>query len=177
LLRALDTLAQRSMAAILEPIGYEAPIALTYIDKGLGASILKAGLRLWDGGAGRPPAAIKIVRRNLGTPPTPAPEGGHQVAQIAGWNDELSRALHDNLGPSTSLAAVWAGWASEIAADAVAFVLTGYGSVLTLHDVLAGDAGFVFQVVAGDPHPMGFLPAALGVQWCRVAWCGGPLCE
>jgi hypothetical protein len=174
LLRALDTLAQRSMAAILEPIGYEAPIALTYIDKGLGASILKAGLRLWDGGAVSPAAAIKIVRHNLDTPTSLAHEGGHQVAQIAGWNDELSRALHDNLGPSTSLAAVWAGWASEIAADAVAFVLTGYGSVLTLHDVLAGDAGFVFQVVAGDPHPMSFLRVELGVQMCRLAWGDGP---
>jgi hypothetical protein len=35
LLRALDTLAHRSMAGILEPLGYEPPVALTYIDKGL----------------------------------------------------------------------------------------------------------------------------------------------
>jgi hypothetical protein len=174
LLRALDTLASRSMAAILEPIGYETPIALTYFDKGLGASILKAGLRLWDGGAVSPAAAIKIVRHNLDRPTALVHESGHQVAHIAGWNEELTRALHANLGPSKSLADVWASWASEIAADAVAFVLTGYGSVLALHDVLAGDAGFVFQVVAGDPHPMSFLRVELGVQMCRLAWGDGP---
>src|SRR5262245_24271088 len=174
LLRALDTLASRSMAAILEPIGYETPIALTYFDKGLGASILKAGLRLWDGGAVSPAAAIKIVRHNLDRPTALVHESGHQVAHIAGWNEELTRALHANLGPSKSLADVWASWASEIAADAVAFVLTGYGSVLALHDVLAGDPSFVCQVVMGDPHPMSFLRVELGVQMCRLAWGDGP---
>ena len=48
LLRACDTLAYRSMAQILDQIGQPTPAVLTYIDKGLGASILKAGLRLWD---------------------------------------------------------------------------------------------------------------------------------
>jgi hypothetical protein len=170
LLRALDTLAHRSMAGILEPIGYETPVALTYIDKGLGASILKAGLRLWDGGAVSPVAAIKIVNHNLDRPTALVHEAGHQVAHIAGWNEELARTLQANLGPSGSLSNIWAGWASEIAADAVAFVHTGYGAVLTLHDVLAGETGFVFQVVEGDPHPMSFLRIELGVQMCRLAW-------
>ena len=34
---------------VLAPLGKETPSVLTYIDKGIGASILKAGLRLWDG--------------------------------------------------------------------------------------------------------------------------------
>lgn len=174
LLRALDTLAHRSMAGILEPIGHETPIALTYIDKGLGASILKAGLRLWDGGALSTTAAIKIVRHNLDRPTALVHEAGHQVAHIAGWNDELARTLQSGLGSSGSLARLWAGWASEIAADAVAFVHTGYGSVLALHDVLAGEPGFVFQVVEGDPHPMSFLRVELGVHMCRLAWGDGP---
>jgi hypothetical protein len=172
LLRACDTLVHRSMAAILEPLDHETPVTLTYIDKGLGASILKAGLRLWDGGLS-PVAAIKIVRHNLERPTALIHEAGHQVAHIAGWNRELARTLADGLDPSP-VAATWAAWASEIAADAIAFVHTGYGSLLALHDVLAGEPGFVFQVVSGDPHPMGFLRVELGIEMCRLAWGDGP---
>ena len=49
LLRACDHLATRSMSEILSPLGRQVPAVLTYLDAGLGASILKAGLRLWDG--------------------------------------------------------------------------------------------------------------------------------
>jgi hypothetical protein len=175
LLRACDTLAYRSMAGVLEPIGYETPIALTYLDKGLGASILKAGLRLWDGGAFSAAAAIKIARHNFsGRPTALVHEAGHQVAHIAGWNDDLARTLEAGLGGSPTLARIWADWASEIAADAIAFVHTGYGSVVALHDVLAGERGFVFQMVPRDPHPMSFLRVELGIQMCRLAWGDGP---
>ena len=54
LLRACDILAYRSMSLLLDQLGHTAPVVLTYVDKGLGASILKAGLRLWDGGAENP---------------------------------------------------------------------------------------------------------------------------
>lgn len=172
LLRACDTLAYRSMAAILEPIGYETPVALTYIDKGLGASILKAGLRLWDRGAPSPAAAIKLVRHNLDRPTSLVHEAGHQVAHVAGWNGDLARTLGANLGGA--LGATWSGWASEIAADAVAFVHAGYGSVLALHDVIAGEPEYVFQAVSGDPHPMSFLRVELGVEMCRLSWGDGP---
>lgn len=173
LLRALDTLAYRSMAGVLDPLGYETPIALTYIDKGLGASILKAGLRLWDGGALSPAAAIKVVRHNLGRPTALVHEAGHQVAHITRWNDELARALANGLG-SPQLGRAWAAWASEISADAVAFVHTGYGAVLALHDVLAGEPDFVFQLLGGDPHPMSYLRIELGIAMCRLAWGAGP---
>lgn len=172
-LRALDTIVHRSMSAILDPLGYETPVALTYIDKGLGASILKAGLRLWDGGAVSPAAAIKVVWHNLARPTSVIHEAGHQVAHIAGWNQELARGLHDELG-ADPLARVWASWASEISADAVAFVHTGYGAVLALHDVLAGEPSFVFQLIPGDPHPMSLLRVALGIEMCRLAWGAGP---
>jgi hypothetical protein len=174
LLRAFDTLAQRSMAAILEPLGYETPIALTYIDKGLGASILKAGLRLWDGGTTSAAAAIKIARHNLGRPTALVHEAGHQVAHITGWNDELAGVLAASLSASPAIARMWSGWASEISADAVAFVHTGYASVLALHDVLAGDTASVFQVIPGDPHPMSYLRVELGAALCRCAWGAGP---
>ncbi|MGH9199700.1 MAG: hypothetical protein ACRD2A_00500, partial [Vicinamibacterales bacterium] len=110
---------------------------------------------------------------NLGRPTALVHEAGHQVAHIAGWNDKLARAIDAALGGGP-LGRVWAGWSSEIAADAIAFVETGYGSILALHDVLAAEPEFVFQTIAGDPHPMSFLRVELGVEMCRLAWGDGP---
>ncbi len=175
LLRACDSLAYRSMAQILDPLGKPAPAVLTYFDKGLGASILKAGLRLWDAGAPSPVAAVKITRHNVLRPTAVIHEAGHQVAHITGWNEELSAALAQGLAETSSeLAGAWAGWASEIAADAVAFVHTGFASVAALHDVLAGEISSVFRHTPGDPHPICYLRVLLGVETCRYFYGAGP---
>ena len=175
LLRACDTLAYRSIAQILDQIDKPTPAVLTYIDKGLGASILKAGLRLWDAGAVSPVAAIKITRHNLLRPTALIHEAGHQVAHIAGWNEELSATLSQGLAATSSeLAGVWSAWASEIAADAVAFVHTGFASVAALHDVLAGETPSVFRHTPGDPHPICYLRVLLGVEMCRYFYDAGP---
>lgn len=171
LLRACDTLAHRSMSALLEPLGRTAPVSLCYIDKGLGASILKAGLRLWDGGAVCPVAVIKITRHNLLRPTALIHEAGHQVAHLTGWNAELALTLQRGLrqaGATPELAHLWASWASEIAADAFAFAHTGFAAVAALHDVLAGDEAGVFRHVEGAPHPISHLRVLLGARMCRV---------
>lgn len=173
LLRACDTLAHRSMSQLLDAIGKPTPVALTYLDKGRGASILKAGLRLWDGGAVCPVAVIKITRHNLLRPTALIHEAGHQVAHIAGWNDELATTLSQVLlqhGASTELAQVWSAWASEIAADAFAFVHTGFASIAALHDVLAAGPALAYRYVPGDPHPISHLRVLLGVALCRHAF-------
>ena len=175
LLRACDSLAYRSMAQILDQIGHSTPVVLTYLDKGLGASVLKAGLRLWDGGAASPVAAVKITRHNLLRPTALIHEAGHQVAHITRWNDELAAALSQGLAAASSeLAGAWSGWASEIAADAVAFVHTGFASVAALHDVLAGEISSVFRHTPGDPHPICYLRVLLGVEMCRYFYGAGP---
>jgi hypothetical protein len=173
-LRACDSLGHRSMAMVLDQLSKPVPVVLTYIDKGLGASILKADLRLWDGTV-NPAAAIKITRHNLHRPTSLIHETGHQMAHIAGWNDELASALNKGLeSGSPQIAMMWAGWASEIAADAHAFVHTGYAAVATLHDVLAGDEPQVFRLIPGDPHPVGYLRVLLGVEMCRQFYGSGP---
>jgi hypothetical protein len=175
LLRACDTLAHRSMAQLLDQIGKPTPVALTYVDKGLGASILKAGLRLWDGTGENPVAAIKIVRHNLYRPTALIHETGHQVAHIAGWNQELAAALQNGLSNTPAgVADAWSSWASEIAADAFAFAHTGYASVAGLHDVLAGEESIVLRHSPGDPHPIGYIRLLLGVQMCRDFYGAGP---
>ena len=163
------------MSQLLDQLGHTTPVVLTYVDKGLGASILKAGLRLWDGGAENPAAAIKIVRHNLLRPTALIHECGHQVAHIVGWNRELAETLDDGLNDAPDgVADAWSSWASEIAADAFAFVHTGYASVAALHDVLAGEGTFVFQHTPGDPHPICYLRVLLGVETCRYFYGAGP---
>jgi hypothetical protein len=175
ILRACDSLVHRSMSQVLDPLGKPTPVPLVFLDKGLGASILKAGLRLWDGGGENPAAVIKIVRHNFLRPTALIHEAGHQVAHIVGWNEELAAALERGLsGTSFSLAESWASWSSEIAADVLAFVHTGYGSVAALHDVVAGESSHVLRAVPGDPHPVPFLRVLLGVEMCRLCWGDGP---
>jgi hypothetical protein len=142
LLRAADSLAGESMRRVLEPLGRPTPPVLTYLDKGIGASILKAGLRLWDGGVDNPVAVIKIVRHNLLRPTSLIHEAGHQVAHILAWNEELAEAYRGAF--SGALGRTFARWSSEIAADAFAFVHAGYASVAALHDVLDGGPRTVF---------------------------------
>ena len=177
LLRACDSLAHRAMTQVLDALGKPTPVVLTYVDSGLGASILKAGLRLWDGGAVCPVAAIKVTRHNLLRPTALIHEAGHQVAHILGWNDELRLTLRQGLvqaGAHDELAEVWASWASEIAADAFAFVHTGFAAVASLHDVVAGDSAWVFRYHPGDPHPVSHLRVQLGVAMCRHCYGAGP---
>lgn len=173
-LRACDSLGYRSMALVLDQLGKPVPVVLTYLDKGIGASILKAGLRLWDGSES-PVAAVKITRHNLLRPTSLIHEAGHQVAHVVGWNDELASILNKHLARgSSNLADIWASWASEIAADAHAFVHTGYAAVAALHDVLAGEPSQVFRYMPGDPHPVGYLRVLLGVEMCRAFYGSGP---
>jgi len=169
LLRACDHIATRSMAEALAPLGRQVPAALTYLDAGLGASVLKAGLRLWDGTSENPVAAIKVTRHNLLRPTSIIHEAGHQVAHMLGWNDQLQAAL---LGAASDrrVGESYASWASEIAADAFAFVHTGYASVAALHDVIDGPDDAVFQYLPTDPHPVGYLRLLLTVEWCRLSY-------
>ncbi len=173
LLRACDTLAYRSMSMVLDQLDQRTPVVLTYLQGDVGASILKAGLRLWDGSAS-PAAAIKMTRHNLHPGTALFHESGHQVAQLTGWTGELAKAFHSGLCEDRELAASWAAWSSEIVADVHAFVHTGFASVASLHDVLAGDYSMVFRFLPGDPHPLAYLRVLLGVEMCRHAYGKGP---
>jgi hypothetical protein len=173
LLRACDHIATRSMAEALTPLGREVPAALTYIDKGLGASILKAGLRLWDGTEESPVASIKITRHNLVRPSAIVHEAGHQVAHMTGWVPELAARLAGGLG-SGELGRLWAGWASEVAADGFAHAHTGYAAAAALHDVLDGADAAVFQFTPSDPHPVSYVRVHMVLDMCRRSFGAGP---
>jgi hypothetical protein len=175
LLRGLDTLAGDSMAATLGPLGIEVPPALVYLDKGLGASILRAGIRLWDHAHPSPAAAIKLTRHNLSHPTAILHETGHQVAHLTGWTAELADALYDTLASrSADVAQLWRSWAGEVAADVHAFALAGWAPVFALSTVVDGPTGEVFRIRYGDPHPFGWIRVLFNAALCRSWYGAGP---
>jgi hypothetical protein len=174
-LRGYDTLAGDSMAAVLTRVGIEPPPALVYLDHGLGASILRAGIRLWDHSHPSPAAAIKLTRHNLAYPTALLHETGHQVAHLTGWNAELADALSARLAPrSAELAQTWRDWAGEIAGDVHAFVQAGWAPVAALANVVDGPTPAVYRMRFGDPHPFPFLRVMFNVELCRRWFGAGP---
>lgn len=172
LLSAADALAAKSMSRILSPLGHTTPPVVCYLEKGRGASILKANIRLWDRKSINPVAMIKVVRHNILRPTALIHEAGHQIAHILDWNDQLAAALSRALPSEQGL--IWGSWASEIAADAFSFVNTGYASVAALRNVVDGGRRLVFRYLPGDPHPIAYLRVLLGVEMCRQAYGSGP---
>jgi hypothetical protein len=167
-LRAFDYIAGLSMQRMLKPLGKKTPPVLTYLDKGLGASILRAGLRLWDGGTMSPVAAVKVTFHNQERPTAIVHETGHQVAAILDWNEELTQAFERQLSPEgRDVAKIWASWATEVAADAYGFVNVGFAAVAALSDVVAGSASQVFNYNPAGVHPISYLRVLLGFAMAR----------
>lgn len=172
-LRLLDLLAVQSMAPALVPAGVPVPPVLCYVDKGMGASILRAGIRLWSPGTVNPVAAIKVVRHNVYRPTSLFHETGHQVAHLTQWTPSVRAAIARTVADDPGLVRMWVPWASEIAADVYAFLHTGFASVAALYDVV-GDARTLLRWPVGDPHPVGWLRTRLGCALCRAVWGAGP---
>lgn len=173
-LRACDFLAGRSMAPMF-PRATRPPPVLTFIDKGIGASILKAGMRLWDGRSISPVSAIKIARHNLLRPTALIHEAAHELAHDLDWNRELAALFEHKLGRrDAALGVTWASWASEIGADACGFAHTGFAAVAALADVLSGGTAAALQFVPGDPHPVSYVRVLLGTAMCAHFYGTGP---
>jgi len=175
ILRGLDTIAADSMDMVLRPLGLDSPPALVYFDKGLGASILRAGVRLWDQANPSPVAAIKVTRHNASHPTALLHETGHQVNHQTGWNSELASALRKTLSKhSTEVAQMWEGWASEVGADVYAFALSGWAPLPALANVVDGSTANVYRVIPGDPHPFPWIRVMFNAAMCRSWFGSGP---
>lgn len=159
-LGGLDTIAVDSMEVILRPLGKDVPPALVYPEKGLGAAVLRAGIRLWDQGGLSPVAAIKVTRHNLIHPTAILHETTHQWSHLVGWNTDLGE--------------LWRSWAGEVAADVGAFAMAGWSPVPALANVVDGPTASVHRVRLGDPHPPSWLRVLLNVELCRTWYGAGP---
>ena len=175
LLRGLDVLAADSLDALLRPLGISPPPVLVYLDKGLGASILRAGVRLWDEANPSPAAAIKLTRHNVSHPTAIFHETGHQFAHLTGWTAELGEALARVLAPrSGELADLWRCWAGEVAADVHAFVLCGWTPLPALANVVDGPTAAAYRILPGDPHPFPLVRVLFNAALCRSWFGAGP---
>ncbi|NAZ87310.1 hypothetical protein GTR00_14580 [Kineococcus sp. T90] len=175
ILRGLDVLAGDSLAATLGPLGIQGPPALVYVDKGLGASILRAGVRLWDQAHPSPAAAVKLTRHNLSHPTALLHETGHQVAHLTGWTGELAAALHAALRKrSGEVAELWASWAGEVAADVHAFAQAGWAPLVALANVVDAPGAEVFRIRFGDPHPPAWVRVLFNAALCSSWYGSGP---
>ena len=174
LLSGLDLLAVDAMQRVLGPLGIQTPPVLCYLDKGLGASIMRAGVRLWDASLS-PVAAIKITRHHLLKPTSMWHEIGHQATHLTGWGLELADVIHDTMAPLSPIAAhFWRSWTGEVAADVFAFAQLGYAPLPALANVVDGATAAVFRMIPGDPHPFGWLRVMFNAALCQ-SWFGrGP---
>jgi len=174
-LRGLDVIAADSLERMLRPLGIVTPTAMVYVDKGLGAAILRADVRLWDRTSVSPVAAIKLTRHNLWCPTALLHETGHQVAHLTGWTGELADCLDRVLAPrSAELASTWRGWASEVAADVHAFAQAGWAPLAPLANVVDGDSAGVYRTIPGDPHPFPWIRVMFNTALCRSWFGAGP---
>jgi hypothetical protein len=174
MMKGCDVLCKLCLEEFLRPLHKPIPVVITYLDKGLGAAIMKAGLRLWDGSIS-PAALIKITYHNLLRPTAVLHECGHQIAHILGWNKELAASLFNGLKEKDAVVAkIFAAWSSEIAADAVAFCTTGFAAVAALHDVVDGEGEAVFMYDENDPHPIAYLRVLLNCAMCTLLFGNGP---
>ena len=170
----LDRLAQQSIEASLLPAGIVVPPVLTYIGEGLGASIIRVGIRLWAPGTVNPVAAIKIVRHNLFRPTSPVPRDRPPGGPPHGLDASLARGPRTRARRRSGAARDVAAVGIEIAADVYAFVLhrlrLGCSALRR-----RGDARTILRWPMGDPHPIGLAAQrSLGVAMCRAAFGPGP---
>jgi hypothetical protein len=172
LLRACDHIATRSMAEALAPLGRQVPAAVTFLDKGAGAAVLRSGLILGDGLTPNPCAAIKVTRHALVRCCPILHEAGHCVGGITGWNDELASALDALPFSSAAASRIWSGWAAEIAADAFSLAHAGFAALVALRDVVDGDDTDVFALTSS--HPLPFLRVLLCSAVLTRAYGAGP---
>jgi hypothetical protein len=173
-LRACDVMADRAIAQALAQLGIKVPPLVTYFKPGLGAAILRIGTPLWDGSLSRI-ATIKVTYHNRLRPTALFHECGHQFAAVTGWNDAFPQLLRRGLASAgAEVADQVASWASEIAADAFAFVHSGFAAVVAVSDVVSGTDADAFRFMPGDPHPIAYLRVMLGVEMCRRFYGMGP---
>jgi hypothetical protein len=178
LLRGCDKICYASLELGLQRLGLQIPDIVCYQDRGEGASIMKAGIYLWDGQT-NPAAIIKVVRSAIPLPRLTSiiHECGHQAAHMTNWNQELANLLYSTIqseGGPKHLASLWSSWASEIAADFWALHQSNFASVIGLSEVITGSSDRVFRIIPGDPHPMGYLRVMIGLAACKMAFGDGP---
>ena len=164
-LAGLDAVAEDALKL---PPSFEVPPVTCYLEHGLGAAIRRAKTSL-PGRRENPVAVIRIPRERMvgfGISSSLVHEVGHQAEMLMGLSDELKlilkreaehAAAHDRFAMRC-----FAGWITEILADAWGISHLGIAAPRGLMGVLSLPSSFLFRMKQGDPHPM---------PWFRVILC------
>lgn len=168
-LAGLDSLAADALRL---PGGhYEAPSAVTYLDRGHGAAIRRARTRL-PGGDENPVAVIRIPRERMigsGIASSLVHEVGHQGAALLDLVDSLRRELRAaERGRQGEEARAWKlfdRWISEIVADFWSLAQVGVAATQGLIGVVSLPRAFVFRVQLDDPHPFPWIRVKLSTAF------------
>ncbi len=152
---------------------------LVYCDRGFGASILREGVRL-PGLARNPVPLIEIPYARLKGEKynltSVLHEVGHEALVRLGLLRPLRRALHEAataIGAPSTVADLFALWASEIGPDFWAFCASGTAQPASIKEILALPPRQAFLMPAGDPHPAPYLRVLLAFEWPRQVWGAG----
>lgn len=181
-LAGLDVVAADALGM---PDYYDAPPAVCYLDRGVGAAIRRARTRL-PGGGDNPVAIIRVPRERMvgaSIASSLIHEVGHQAAALLGLVESLREVLkrkwqQDGEGAHSP----WRYWercVSEIAADFWSVARVGLASTLGLMGVVSLPRAFVFRINLDDPHPFPWIRVKLSCaignalyphpQWARFA--------
>lgn len=156
--------------------GVERP--LVYLNRGFGAAVVREGVPM-PGGAQNPLPLVQIPYARLHEKYNLSSllhEVGHEALVRLQLRQPLSNAFAKALavagaGEETEL--LFASWTSEIFPDFWAFCTTGAAHAGTLRDVLGLPSADVLRLTLGDPHPVPYVRALLGFDWCRRAFGAG----
>lgn len=174
LLRGCDILARDAMMRD-HPVLQEIETPLVFCDRGFGAAILRADVRLPDGTL-NPMPLIQIPYSRLKEKHNLTSilhEAGHQAMVRLGLINSLSKAFRlalSQAGAPQIVVDLYCSWASEIGPDFWGFCASGIAQVGTIKEILSLASDRVFQISWGDPHPPAYIRALLAFDWCRYLW-------
>jgi hypothetical protein len=152
---------------------------IVYCDRGLGASVLREGIKFPDGTLNPLPLVqIPYARLQEKYNLTSAiHEVGHQALVLLKLSGPLSRALSEtakHVGAEPAVAELYGLWASELGPDFWAFCASGAAQTATIRDILSLAQAQVVTLSTHDPHPPPLIRVLISCAWCRELWGRGP---
>jgi hypothetical protein len=178
LLRGCDVLALDALdRSPLLTLSRRAP--LVYCDRGFGASILRSGVRLFEGIANPTPLIqIPYARlKELLHLTSICHEVGHEALSSTGAAAALAEALEEALEGARvpkDVCDLYRFWSSEIGPDFWGFLSSGPAQTRTITEILALPPSYAFRMTPREAHPPAYLRALMSLDWCRHRWGDGP---
>jgi hypothetical protein len=182
-LAGCDVLAEDALARPMHSLATLVP-PITYCDRGAGASVLREGAPMNDGGTS-PLALIEIPYSRFSDKLTLVSllhEVGHQGIARLGLTEPLAELLARAAAVAAAaerdgrsdLEDAFARWSGEIGPDFWAFGCSGLAQPAALRDVVSFPQLESLRVADGAVHPPPYLRVLLAFAFARATWGAGP---